>query len=635
MKCFFAFSLLATLAVTGYSASAQSDITENQGVYIYVDANTGSDNNSGVQNSPVKTIQAAINKANALNRSGIGVKVEIRPGVYREFVNVAGYNQTNATLTMEATIVGTAIVSGSDVLSGWNQDSNGYVYSRSWTYAFGDCAIPSGWPTNIAEIGRRKELIFVNGMPLTQVMSYADLQPGTFFVNDTYSIIHIDPLPGTDMSTAIVEAATRSQTLSVSKRSNVVIRGLVLHHAANCMNAAGAAINSSTNVLVDSVQAMWNNWGGFGIFSSNNVTVQNSIANYNGGVGFMGNQDQNILYNFNESDYNNWRGAQAAFYDWAMGGTKLFAMHGATITNHFSYNNQAQGLWFDTDNKNITISNATLAGNVQAALQIERNEGPITLQNSHLCSSGLGLNVLTSTKLTIQNNAFYNNGGANSGQAEIFVQGQAGGKFITDWQTGQIYDLFTTGMVMTGNTFQNATNGQLVFGTYLAGNDWTSFATTLKSSSNTWYDPTTPNSFRILNGKIVSLAAWQSAMGTDYDSTWQVPTSSPVTTCTPPPSAFADFNVNISNRTFTMTSGTAVATLRVNSFGSGPVTLQAKGIPPGVSASLSQQKLVSGIVTLTITSSKSAVAQTLPVTIYATSGSRVHSVTFYVQVIPI
>src|ERR1039458_9064858 len=96
-------------------------------------------------------------------------------------------------------------------------------------------------------------------------------------------------------------------------------------------------------------------------------------------------------------------------------------MRTTTVKNHFSYNNQAEGLWFDTDNQNITIDNATLSGNTTAALQIERNEGPITLKNSHLCSSGVGVNVLTSKNLTIQNNTFYNNGATNKYQAQIYL----------------------------------------------------------------------------------------------------------------------------------------------------------------------------------------------------------------------
>jgi Right handed beta helix region len=598
-----------------------------------VDGQNGSDGNNGAQSAPLKTIQAAINAANAVNQKGNGVSVEIAAGVYRESVSIAGGNLTNASLTVESTVPGGAIIAGSDVLTGWTEEGSS-VYSHAWTYNLGSCNIPSGWPTNFAPIAQRTEMVFVNGVPLTQVMSRSDLQPGTFFVDDAGGTMYVSPSPSTNMATAVVEAAARRQTLSVSGRTNVTLRGLVFRHAANCFNTGSAAVSSSSNVLVDSVQALWNNWGGLALFSTTGATVQNSIASNNGGVGFTGDKNQNLILNSNESDYNNWRGAQAALYDWAMGGTKLFATHTGTVQNHFSYNNQAQGLWFDTDNSNITIDNATLSGNKQAALQIERNEGPITLENSHLCSSGVGANVLTSENLAVQNNVFYNNSGTGNYEAELFIGGQAGGINITDWQTGQVYDLFTTGMALTGNTFLDAATGQLVFGTYLSGTDWSQFATTLKASNNEWYDPTDASAFKIAPGKLVNLAGWQGAMGTDLNSVWQMPSASPVAACAAPVPSFADFAVSIDNGAYTMASGQAVVTARVVSYGSGTVTLQPADLPSGVTASLSTQSLASGVATLTLTSSPSAVAQNVPITLFAISGSRVHSVTFYVQVSP-
>ena len=633
MKSFFALCTLAVLAVPGGRAIAQANVIENQSTYLYVDAKSGSDGNSGAQSSPFKTVQAAVNTANYLNEQGVGVKVIVNAGVYREHVNIGNYKATAAPLTVQAAITGTAVIAGSEVLTGW-YDSGG-IYSRAFTYTPPVCGIPAGWPSNFAPIALRTEMVFVNGTPLTQVLAWADLKPGTFFINYSYSVIHIDPPAGTDMSTALVETAVRPQTLTVQGRSNVVLRGLVFEHAADCVNTTGAYVSSSYNVLIDSVQARWNNFGGFGVYSSSNVTVKNSVTSYNGGVGFNGDRDQNLLLSFNESDFNNWRGAQAAFYDWAMGGVKLFRIHGATVQNHFSYNNQAQGVWFDTDNKNITVNGATASGNVQAALQIERNEGPITVENSTLCSSGQGVNVLTSTGITLQNNTFYNNSGTNKYQAEIFVAGITGGKIITDWQTGQNYDLFTTGMVLSGNTFLNASPGQLVFGTYLGGTDWTLFASTLKSSNNRWYDPATANSFKIVNGHIVGIASWQSAVQTDYSSVWQAPTTSPLTACKAPAPTYADFNINLDTNNYYMSAGKAVATVHVNSFGYGPVTLSTEGMPKGVSAWLSQSTLSTGVVALTFNSTTTAVAQTVPITLFGVSGSRVHSATFYLHVSPL
>jgi len=482
-KVFLAL-ILAALAIGGTRARTQATVTENQTTILYVDGKSGSDTYPGTISSPLKTIQAAISKANANNQKRIGTRVIVNPGIYREAVSINPVsNQTTVPLTVQAAVTGTAIIAASDVLTNWSTDPG---YSSAYTTTFSPekstCSLPSGWPNNFAPIALRTEMIFVNGTPLTQVTTYAQMQPGTFYRSEGYNLLHIWPPAGTNMQTAVVEAAKRQKAMSIVGRSNIVLRGLVFRHAANCINTSGATVTTSSNVLIDSVQALWNNWGGLGVFSSTNFTVQNSIASYNGGVGFQGSKDQFALYNFNESDYNNWRGAQAAFYEWGMGGTKFFQMRNTTVQNHFSYSNQAEGLWFDTDNKNILIDHVTLAGNVTAALQIERDEGPVTLQNSHLCSSGNGVNILTSEQVKIQNNIFYNNGATNKYQAQIFIAGQPGGKVITDWQTGQSYDLFTKGMILTGNTFVDAVPGQNVFGTYLSGNDWSTFANTLNAS---------------------------------------------------------------------------------------------------------------------------------------------------------
>jgi|GEM_PF-1061545 len=620
---------LAVLAVAGPFARSQANVVENQTTSLYVDAQTGSDSNSGSSSSPLKTIQAAVNKANTNNQKSIGTRIIVNAGVYREAVSVDPVSGlTSVPLTIEAATNGTAIIAASDVLAGWSADPQySGAYVANWTPTQSTCALPSGWPV-VQEIALHTEMLFVNGAAMTQVLAYSDLKPGTFFVNTTDGTVHVWPTAGVDPSTAIIEVASRAKTVSVVSRSNIVLRGLVFEHAASCINASGASVTSSSNVLLDSIQANWNNWGGLAVSSSTKITVQNSIASYNGGVGFQGSKDQATLYTNNETDYNNWRGAQATLYNWASGGAKFFQMRTTSVQGHSSYNNQAQGLWFDTDNQNITINNGTLVGSYNAALQLERNEGPITLENSHLCSSGVGVNVLTTQGLTVNNNVFYNNGATNKLQAQFYLAGSAGGINITNWQTGQVYDLFTTGTVMSGNAFVDALPGQFVFGTYLSGTDWTDFTGSLKSGNNTWYDPTTPNAFRIVNGKNVDLTGWQSATGGDYNSVWASPASSPASACAVPTTTYPDFNVSVDNSAYTMTSGRATATVRVNSFNFGAVNLSVSGLPAGVVASFSSVSLTSGFSILTLTASSTSAAQTVPVTLWAVSGDRVHSATF-------
>ena len=628
--CFFL--VLAVLCVSGTRTNAQATVSENESTYIYVDAENGSDGNSGTAGSPLHTIQAAVNQANSANQQGTGVKVIVKPGVYRETVTISNYRSTGAALTVQADSPGTAVIAGSDVLSNWNDQGNG-IYTHSWSANFGACPVPSGWPTTFAEIGRRTEMLYVNGKPLTQVMSSSALKPGTFFVNEGSNTISAYPDASVDMNSATVEAGMRSKTLNISGRSDIVIRGLVFRHATSCMNNTGVIVYGSSNILFDSVQALWNNWGGLGIYSTNNVTVQNSVASHNGGVGIMAAKDKNAAFNSNETDYNNWRGAQAALFDWGMGGTKLMYMRNATVQNHSSYNNQAQGLWFDTDNKDINVNGATLSGNVMSALQLEANEGPIKLQNSNLCSNGAGVNLLNSQNVAIQNNDLFDNGGTGIyDPGQIFVAGQTNGHGITDWVDGVYYNLFTTGTVISGNRIENASPGQEIFGTYLNANDWSLFANSVSASDNTYYDTAASNSFSLVNGKRVDLAGWQAAVATDYSSNWA--SSSRPGACNAPAPDYADFSMGLNREKYAMSGGQVVAVLRLSSFRYGPVSLSVSGLPGGVSASFSDNDVASGLVKVTLSAANWAATQTVPVTLWGISGSRVHSMTFDLAVSP-
>jgi hypothetical protein len=81
-----------------------------------------------------------------------------------------------------------------------------------------------------------------------------------------------------------------------------------------------------------------------------------------------------------------------------------------------------------------------------------------------------------------------------------------------------------------------------------------------------------------------------------------------------------------------MSSGKATARMVVRSFGSGTVSLAIAGLPAGVTASLSTTSLISGDVTFTFSSASTAVKQTVPITIWASSGARVHYMTFNLNV---
>lgn len=634
---FGAMAIMACLIPS--SVFGQASINENQTTSIYVDANSGSDSYVGTSAKPLGTIQTAVNKAVALGNTGIGAKVIINPGVYREALTISYHG--SAPLTVQASSTGATTLDGADVLTNWHSEGNG-IYGYTWKDTVTGCPLPPHWYTGMPPVVLANEMVFVNGKHMTQVMSSAQLRPGTFYVAPSTEQLLVDPPSGTDMATAKVEVAARRATLTVNGSSNLVFRGLVFQHAASCINETGATVYGSSNVLFDSDVANWNNYGALGVNSSTHVTVENTTASYNGGAGLSGFEDVDSTWENNETDYNNWRGAQVGLYDFAQGGTKLGRAHTATVSGQKSYNNQSQGLWFDTDNMNITISNATLVGNIVDNLQLEASQGPFTISNSIFCSGGAGLNLINAGSVSLTGSHFYNNQGVKSQNAQIYLSGVPGGREVTNWQTGATTLVFTNHTKLAYNSFIAVGSNQHVFDTYVSGTSWSgaswSYIDTLTSNYNHWYNTSLSSNFGIPAGKTTTFPGWKSLSHQDAASTWALPTSASAG-CGVPTTSYPDFQIMAHNAAsyvsgYTMSGGTITIPIQVKNFNYGTVTLSASGLPSGVTASFKNSSLSSGNTTMTLHASTSAAYQTVPITIFGVSGSRVHTITVKVSVRP-
>jgi hypothetical protein len=185
---------------------------------------------------------------------------------------------------------------------------------------------------------------------------------------------------------------------------------------------------------------------------------------------------------------------------------------------------------------------------------------------------------------------------------------------------------------MTNNVFQNNSPGQILFGTYLVGNNWTKFAATLQSSGNQWYDPTGTDKFILPVNKMVDLASFQSATGQDSASTFA---ASPAPSgCAVPAPSYKDFTLSADHRVFKMVNGKATINLAVKSYGWGMVYLGGLELPAGVSGSFTSPNLISGRSILTLTATASAKSATVPLTIFSQSNGRVHPITVLLVVVP-
>jgi len=390
--------LLGCAVLVGLSEVCWSQATINEGLEtaaIYVDASKGSDSNNGSKNTPLKTIGASVGKAMANNHASTGTRVIINPGTYRESVSISGdYRSTKLPITFQAATNGSVFISGADLMSGWTVSSqNPKIFQNNWPYRFGICAISGGNVPFEQEIMLRAEMIIVNRMPLTQVLSLSSMLPGTFFIDDAHAMAYVYPPSGTNMSTATVEVATRPHMLEDDGQSYVVFRGLTFQYANSCHgNAAVVVGRKATNVLFDSDTFVWNNSTGLA-FNAQYFTVQNSVALHNGALGFSSYHVKHDLWQNDVANYNNWRGAQGAFYTWDAGGAKWLLDHDGTYTNVTAAFNQGNGIAWDTDQQNLTLTGLVSANNITNGIQIEKDEGPINLSKSYVCNNNLlGLN---------------------------------------------------------------------------------------------------------------------------------------------------------------------------------------------------------------------------------------------------
>ena len=241
--------ILSALAVAGIRAYPQASITENQTTYVYVNASTGSDSHTGSSTSPLRTIQAAVNKANANNQKKIGTKIIVASGVYRESVSV-NHGSTTVPLTIQAASTGGAVIAGSDVLSGWTPVSgHPYTYYHSWNYNFGNCAIPSGWPIEFsAHCTPHRDDLCKQGCVYAGSGGISAARRHVLRRRGTNQILVTTP----SRRTFTADGGSRGAELepfTVNSRTNLVLRGLVFRHASTCINQSAADINGSSERL--------------------------------------------------------------------------------------------------------------------------------------------------------------------------------------------------------------------------------------------------------------------------------------------------------------------------------------------------------------------------------------------------
>ncbi len=647
MRSKFSVGLMFCAVVLVAAAHGQANVNEGlETAFIYVDGNSGSDSNPGTQASPFKTIGRAVDTAVANNQNGIGTRVTINGAIYRESLALRSTSSsTSLPMTFEAATKGTVEISGADVWTGWQPSSgNPNIYTHIWPYAWGTCPRAPAGPTE-QEINLRREMVFVNQVMLTQVLTQSQLTPGTFFVDESGATVYIYPAVGTHINAANVEVATRNNLFVGNELTNVVLRGLRFEKGNDCRDNDTVAFNGGNNVLIDADGFNWNNAGALSINGVKSFTVINSNAKHNGQRGFKSYQAKNGVWTSSEADYNNWRGALGGIYGWAGGGFYFFAQHDNTATGLKMLFNMSHGIHWDTDNANDTARSLNASYNLLDGLVVEKSEGPLLIANSHVCFNAPillyydgGMTLRASTYVTLNNNTF-----ADNFISQVPIIGIQGGvpMPVTNYETGQQYELLTTNLSMHSNVIQGISGEQLVDDFDQAGTAWTDFVSTLSSDNNTWWSATAPEPFTVpvpAYYTTINWANWLSETGQDAHSTFAKPSTDPTLACQAMPDAIDYWFIDYDNGALSVTAGQqATYTLFLIPLGgfNGATYFTSNGVSliPGAQQGWSVGSLKgSGTVSFKVKTSSTTPKGSYPVTLAAQSGNLTRTVTVFLNV---
>lgn len=481
-----------------------------------------SDENRGTARRPLETIARAATLAQENRRAGTGTRILIHPGIYRESVELSGNGEdSTAPIVFEAT-GGRVVISGSDVWGGWEDE--GGLSVHDWPHRWGFAPIPAEWEEIADELtenpmARRREMIFVDGRPLTQVLSHAELQdrPGSFYVSEEEGRIFLSPPGGVSMRPR-VEVAVRPHLFLFEGMSNVTVRGLTFTHANTELNVghALAFVGGSSDILVEDCTIVWNNTSGMGFAEAHDVTVRRTVSNHNGIGGFEAYRVTNLLLEDNVTSFNNWRGYAGDFVDWASG-QKLSGLRGAAILGHRAIGNLTHGFWLDYDNADVLIRGMVARRNLLDGLVLEASQGPTTVEGGRFCGNRRGIMGQHAEVVVLQGNTLYDNR-----EWGILITGNSdGSRPVTDWQSGAVVNLIARDWTLHSNVVTGTGAQQLLIGTSLSpAGSWDTFVDTLDSQGNTWRNPRTDTAFGVAGWARVDFEGWKEQTGQDSTSSF-------------------------------------------------------------------------------------------------------------------
>jgi len=365
-------------------------------------------------------------------------------------------------------------------------------------------------------LGRRAELVFVDGQLLRQVNTQSEMAVGRYCVDGSdpgIPRLFIQLSPRQNIANAIIEVSGQNAflpNLAINAKNNLVIRKIRFQHAGvRAWNFGGINISGGKNILIEDNEFSYNNSDGIHCGGMDDFTFRRNRCVANGGGGFGGTGRTNWLFEDNECSSNGWRattlGGQA---QWFHAGIKTgFGLRNAIFRNNRMTANACIGFWLDTDMENVLIDKLMCTDNQRDGMWWEAALGPGMVTNSRFeRNQGYGLRIADAGGLTLDGNTISDNSRAQICIAMSWYQEQAG-RPVKNRVTGE-----TAFGGARPNTWTRNTIAALRADQMIVAFEWGSlpsyqaFLKNLSASGNTYWHPTTPRAFMSpLAGSLIKL----------------------------------------------------------------------------------------------------------------------------------
>ena len=347
-----------------------------------------------------------------------GDVVVVEPGIYRgETIRFVASGRTDAPITIRAAELGGVVVRGSAVLEGWDRVAGDHPIYRYAGWLHGFDPIDDTGATGDAR-GLPRNQVFVDGEPLAEAVTRAELAPGRFFVDRRTRAIELWLADAADPNEHLIEAAdTEGPLLSTNDQSHIVVVGVSFEHGANRPQGDALVQITGESCTLRDVVVRWAAGAGVSIRGRGHL-VERCRFTHNGQLGLHSTRAEDCRILDTELAYNNTLADKRFDPAWEAGGCKITRSRRFVVERVRAHHNLGSGIWFDIDNHDARIADCVSHDNAVGIHYEISYTGEITgnhcfrnsLQGAPIDSpGGQGIYISSSAGCTVSDNLCHDN----------------------------------------------------------------------------------------------------------------------------------------------------------------------------------------------------------------------------------